>query len=276
MANHDPNSSPTDDVLEAVTEAMFGLHERYYGRKPNSARTLMMGEDLLACMLGDVYTDIEKTMIELQRQALVNKTRSVFQQAMEDGFIAQVERLTRRHVVRNSSRPITSDPTSSSSCSSSNRRPLWIETLASMEPSGVHPRGGQCGGGPPGGGGGIVVISGAVSGQISSTRQGAWSTTKRAVGRGCAARAARGRRRGRGRGCPCFGGGHDFAFDPSAALECGGRPSRVCASASSSSAAWSEIARRGGAGGRGAAGPAALGGPRMRWFRGRCWRRAAA
>ena len=66
-------------MLEAVTEAMVGLHERYYGRKPNSARTLMMGEDLLACMLGDVYTDIEKTMIELQRQALVNKTRSVFQ-----------------------------------------------------------------------------------------------------------------------------------------------------------------------------------------------------
>jgi hypothetical protein len=35
MANHDPNSSPTDDVLEAVTEAMVGLHERYYGRKPS-------------------------------------------------------------------------------------------------------------------------------------------------------------------------------------------------------------------------------------------------
>jgi Na+-translocating membrane potential-generating system MpsC-like protein len=60
----------------------------------------MMGEDLLACMLGDVYTDIEKTMIALQRQALVNETRSVFQQAMEHRFIAQVERLTRRHVVR--------------------------------------------------------------------------------------------------------------------------------------------------------------------------------
>ncbi len=45
----------------------------------------MMGEDLLACILDDVNTDIEKTMIELQRQALVNETRSVFQQAMEDG-----------------------------------------------------------------------------------------------------------------------------------------------------------------------------------------------
>ena len=65
-------------LLEAVTEAMVALHERYHGRKPNSARTLMMGDDLLACMLGDVYTDIEKTMIELQRQALVTKRAAPF------------------------------------------------------------------------------------------------------------------------------------------------------------------------------------------------------
>jgi hypothetical protein len=58
----------------------------------------MMGEDLLACILGDVSTDVEKTMIELQRQALVHQTRSGFQQAMEHRFITQVERLTRRHV----------------------------------------------------------------------------------------------------------------------------------------------------------------------------------
>ena len=79
---------------------MVALYERYYGRKPRSAHTVMMGEDLLACMLGDVYTDIEKTMIELQRQAMVYETRSTFQQAMEHRFIAQVDRLTARHVMR--------------------------------------------------------------------------------------------------------------------------------------------------------------------------------
>ena len=31
---------------------------------------MMMGDDMLACLLGDVYTDVEKTMIELQRKAL--------------------------------------------------------------------------------------------------------------------------------------------------------------------------------------------------------------
>jgi uncharacterized protein YbcI len=57
-----------EDVLEAVNEAMVALHERYHGRRPATARTQMMGDDMLACLLGDVYTDVEKTMIELQRR----------------------------------------------------------------------------------------------------------------------------------------------------------------------------------------------------------------
>ena len=101
MANHDPKLSIIDDdVLESVNAAMIEIHERYHGRKPRSACTQMMGDDLLACLLPDVYTDIEKTMIELQRQALVHQTRSAFQQAMEHRFIAQVERLTGRRVSR--------------------------------------------------------------------------------------------------------------------------------------------------------------------------------
>ena len=100
MADQSDGSTVSDGVLEAVNEAMVALHQRYHGRRPVSARTQMMGEDLLACMLGDVYTDVEKTMIELQRQATVHETRGAFQQAMEHRFIAQVERLTRRRVVR--------------------------------------------------------------------------------------------------------------------------------------------------------------------------------
>ena len=87
-----------DDVLESVTEAMVALHERYHGRRPATARTQMMGDDLLAVLLGDVYTDIEKTMIELQRATTVHATRSAFQQAMESRFIGVVERLTGRRV----------------------------------------------------------------------------------------------------------------------------------------------------------------------------------
>ena len=90
----------TEEVLLAVNDAMVALHARYRGRSPTSARTRMLGDDMLACMLGDVYTDVEKTMIELQRQALVHETRSAFQHAMERRFIADVERLTGRRVAK--------------------------------------------------------------------------------------------------------------------------------------------------------------------------------
>jgi uncharacterized protein YbcI len=100
VANQDEGSLVVDDALEAVNEAMVALHERYHGRRPATARTQMMGDDMLACLLGDVYTDVEKTMIELQRQALVWETRSAFQQAMERRFIAAVERLTGRRVAK--------------------------------------------------------------------------------------------------------------------------------------------------------------------------------
>ena len=89
-----------DETLNAITDAMIALHERYHGRQPIRARTTMLGDDLLACLLGDVYTDVEKTMIELQRQAMVSETRSAFQQAMEHRFIAAVERITERKVAR--------------------------------------------------------------------------------------------------------------------------------------------------------------------------------
>ena len=94
-----PNPLEGDALLAAVTEAMVALHERYYHRPPGSAKTRMMGEDLLACVLGGVYTDVEKTLIELERAPLVTDNRNAFQTAMQDRFIAAVEELTGRDVV---------------------------------------------------------------------------------------------------------------------------------------------------------------------------------
>jgi uncharacterized protein YbcI len=86
-------------LLTAVTDAMVALHERYHHRAPVSAKTRMLGEDLLACVMGGVYTEVEKTMIELQRGTLVQETRSAFQQAMQQRFIEAVERLSGREVM---------------------------------------------------------------------------------------------------------------------------------------------------------------------------------
>ena len=85
-------SSPTppfvgEELLAAVTEEMVAMHERYHHRVPASAKTQLLEDDLLAVVMGGVYSDVEKTMIELQRSTLVQETRSAFQESMQQRFI---------------------------------------------------------------------------------------------------------------------------------------------------------------------------------------------
>jgi uncharacterized protein YbcI len=87
-----------DELLSAVTDAMVELHRRYYHRRPVTAKTRMLGDDLLACVLGGVYTDVEMTMIELERAPSVKDTRNAFQTAMQARFIEKVEHLSGRGV----------------------------------------------------------------------------------------------------------------------------------------------------------------------------------
>ena len=88
-----------DELLAAVTESMVALHERYHHRAPVSAKTQLLDNDLLAVVMGGVYTEVEKTMIELQQGRVVQETRSAFQEAMQQRFIYEVERLSGRGVL---------------------------------------------------------------------------------------------------------------------------------------------------------------------------------
>jgi uncharacterized protein YbcI len=88
-----------DELLVAVTDAMVALHQRYHHRAPVTAKTLLLEGDLLACVLGGVYTTVEQTMIELQHSTVVQDTRSAFQDAMAHKFIAAVEELSGRDVL---------------------------------------------------------------------------------------------------------------------------------------------------------------------------------
>ena len=87
-----------ESLLVAVTDAMVSLHLRYHGRAPATAETHLLDGDLLACKLGGIYTDVEKTMIELQRSHQVHDTRREFQAATRHKFIEVVERLSGRPV----------------------------------------------------------------------------------------------------------------------------------------------------------------------------------
>ena len=97
-----PTATPPlhgDELLAAVTEAMVALHERYHHRAPVTAKTQLLDDDLLAVVMGGVYTEVEKTMIELERVTVVQETRSAFQEAMQRRFIDEIERLSGRDVL---------------------------------------------------------------------------------------------------------------------------------------------------------------------------------
>ena len=87
-----------DALLAAVTEALSALHERHYGRRPAAAQTVLIDGELLACVMGGVYTEVEKTLIEIQRKPLVHEARNAFQEATRERMTALVERLSGRPV----------------------------------------------------------------------------------------------------------------------------------------------------------------------------------
>jgi hypothetical protein len=89
---------------------------------------VLAGDDVLACVLGGVYTGVEKTMIELERTTIVPETRHEFQTAMQDRFIQPVGRVTERNVWR-SFQTTTSAPTSKLSYFCSRRPRTQRRTL---------------------------------------------------------------------------------------------------------------------------------------------------
>jgi uncharacterized protein YbcI len=86
-------------LLAAVTDEMVALHERYHGRTPASADAKLLEDEVLTIVFWGIYTDVEKTMIELQREAVVKETRNAFHVAMQQRFIDVVERLSGREVL---------------------------------------------------------------------------------------------------------------------------------------------------------------------------------
>ena len=82
----------------AVSNAIAGLHRTHYGRGPTRARTVM-GSDYVICFLEDVYTQVERTLIEAGRFDAVRETRNAFQDTMREAFSAKVEQAVGRKVI---------------------------------------------------------------------------------------------------------------------------------------------------------------------------------
>jgi uncharacterized protein YbcI len=82
----------------AIANAITKLHRQYYGRGAASARTVM-GRDHVVVFLEDIYTTLERTLIDDGKFDSVRRTRQDFQMTLEEAFTTAVESITGRKVI---------------------------------------------------------------------------------------------------------------------------------------------------------------------------------
>ena len=96
MAEHRPEHV---SQASAIGTAISRLHREHYGRGATTTRT-MFNRNHVVAFLEDIYTPVERTLINAGERDAVKQTRQVFQMAMREQFSAAVEEITGRKVVQ--------------------------------------------------------------------------------------------------------------------------------------------------------------------------------
>jgi uncharacterized protein YbcI len=93
-------TDPTDQGRQAtaVGNAISKLHREHYGRGATTVRTVI-NRDHVVAFLSDIYTPVERTLIDAGSQETVKETRQAFQMAMRAMFSEAVEEIMGRKVV---------------------------------------------------------------------------------------------------------------------------------------------------------------------------------
>jgi uncharacterized protein YbcI len=92
-----PDSAARGELVSQLSREIVQLHARLYGRGPTKARSFLQNE-YAVCVLEEIFTTAERTLIEAGSGDHVGETRRKFQEAVKDEFIAMVERITGRTV----------------------------------------------------------------------------------------------------------------------------------------------------------------------------------
>jgi uncharacterized protein YbcI len=84
-------------VAAQISREIVQLHSHSYGRGPTKAKTYVH-DDYILCMLEDVFTPAERTLVNAGKTREVEAARTAFQQAVREEFVAIVERASGRRV----------------------------------------------------------------------------------------------------------------------------------------------------------------------------------
>jgi uncharacterized protein YbcI len=97
-------STPQQDArngeqLSTVTNGIVQLFRTYYGRGPTKAKSYLLDDRIVICVLEDTMTTVERTLVENGHGSKVREVRLTFQEAMADEFKQTVAAAMGRQVL---------------------------------------------------------------------------------------------------------------------------------------------------------------------------------
>jgi uncharacterized protein YbcI len=89
--------APTRPQLTDISNAAVALHRDHFGRGPGAAKTHLT-DNLVVCVLTDVFTPLERTLIDAGQEARVRETRAIHHAATEEAYKGRMEEVLGRGV----------------------------------------------------------------------------------------------------------------------------------------------------------------------------------
>ena len=83
--------------LTDISNAAVALHREHFGRGPGAAKTHVT-DNLVVCVLTDVFTPLERTLLEAGQETRVRETRAIHHAATEAAYKARMEAVLGRPV----------------------------------------------------------------------------------------------------------------------------------------------------------------------------------
>jgi uncharacterized protein YbcI len=83
--------------LTEISNTAVALHREHFGRGPGAAKTHIT-DNLVVCVLTDVFTPLERTLLDAGQETRVRETRAIHHAATEDAYTTRMESVLGRPV----------------------------------------------------------------------------------------------------------------------------------------------------------------------------------
>jgi uncharacterized protein YbcI len=84
-------------AVSDISNMMVAMHREHFGRGPGAARTVV-ADGIVVCVLSDIYTQVEKTLIAAGQGDHVRQARALHLHALDGDYTGKLETIVGRPV----------------------------------------------------------------------------------------------------------------------------------------------------------------------------------